>query len=298
MFKNRILNAGVLVLIFALGSGAAYAWKPVVQSSDTSVNVCVNRSNGDMHAIAAGDQCKTAEELVIIPIGLGGGSGATGATGPQGPQGDTGPQGLPGLTGATGPQGVPGLTGATGPQGPNGDPGAVGATGAQGPAGVNGGPGPAGATGATGPASTTGQNAVTVPSTAAVTVTTVNPVQVPGLSMTVTAGSNSVLYVSTDGGIVDNGLFPGDYVQVDVRVLVDGVVVVDRSYDVELGNFAYKTYWSIACSVAASPGPHTVTVDTFLRSAATLNVVKPTANVGGPTNSMLRGELTVLTLNK
>jgi hypothetical protein len=292
MLKNRLFKTVVLVLIFAMGSGAAYAWRPVVQHSDTAVNVCINRANGDMHAIAEGEPCKDNEELVVIALGGAGGAGATGATGPQGPQGDTG---VAGPVGATGAQG---LTGATGPQGPNGDPGSVGATGAQGPAGATGVQGPAGATGAAGPAGTTGQNTVTVSSTAAVTVTNVNPVQVPGLSLTVTAGSNSVLYVSTDGGIVNNGLFLGDYVQVDVRVLVDGVVVMDRAYDVEIGNFAFKGYWSIACSVAASPGAHTVTVDTFLRSRGSLQGGTPTATVGGPSNSMLRGELTVLTLNK
>ena len=325
MLKNRLLKTGVLVLIFAMGSGAAYAWRPYVQSGETAVSVCVSRANGDMHAIPSGDQCKSSEEMVVLALAGAGGNGATGATGPQGPQGDTGvagpvgatgaqgvnglngatgAQGAPGVTGATGSQGVTGLTGATGSQGPSGAPGTVGATGAQGPvgatgaAGTNGAPGPAGATGAAGAAGTAGQNAATVSSSAAQAVTSSTPVQIPGLAVTVTAGSNSVLYVSTDGGIVNNGLFPGDYVQVSVRVKVDGVVVVDRPYEVEIGNFASKGYWNIAFSVAATPGSHTVTVDTFLRDAGTLHAVLPTAIVGGPSNSMLRGELTVLTLNK
>ncbi len=337
MLKNRLLKTGVLVLIFAMGSGAAYAFRPFVASGETAVSVCVSRANGDMHAIPSGDQCKSSEEMVVLALAGAGGNGATGATGPQGPQGDTGvagpvgatgaqgvnglngatgaqgapgvngatgAQGAPGVTGATGAQGVTGLTGATGSQGPSGTPGAVGATGAQGPvgatgaAGTNGAPGPAGATGAAGAAGTAGQDAVTVSSTAAQAVTSSTPVQIPGLAVTVTAGSNSVLYVSTDGGIVNNGLFTGDYVQVSVRVKVDGVVVVDRPYEVEIGNFASKDYWNIAFSVAATPGSHTVTVDTFLRDAGTLHTTLPTAIVGGPSNSMLRGELTVLTLNK
>src|SRR6267142_524945 len=218
MLKNRLLKTGVLVLIFAMGSGAAYAWRPYVQSGETAVSVCVSRANGDMHAIASGDLCKSSEEMVVLALAGAGGNGATGATGPQG---------APGVTGSTGPQGVTGLTGATGSQGPNGTPGAVGATGAQGPVGAtgvtgtNGAPGPAGATGAAGAAGTAGQDAVTVSSSAAQAVTSSTPVQIPGLAVTVTAGSNSVLFVSTDGGIVNNGLFPGDYVQVSVRVKVD-----------------------------------------------------------------------------
>src|SRR5436189_51734 len=115
-------------------------------------------------------------------------------------------------------------SGDTGPAGPKGD------TGAQGPTGANGAAGPAGATGAAG---TTGQTGVTVHSTSTVTVSNVNPTLVPGLGTTVTT-ANSVLFVSTSGGIVNNGSAAGNYVQVEVRVLVDGAVAEYRDYDVEI----------------------------------------------------------------
>ena len=117
---------------------------------------------------------------------------------------------------------------------------------------------------------------------------------VPGLSTSVTT-ANSVLFVSTSGAIVNNGLASGNYVQVDVRVLVDGAVVEDRVYDVELATNAYKTNWSFATSVDVGPGSHTVTVDAFRRSASPTTV---TATLAGTETSNLRGTLTVLVLNK
>jgi hypothetical protein len=290
MVNSRRLGAIALVITFATLSSVAYGWRPFV-TTDNAIDVCVNRSNGDMHAIASGDACKSSEDQVVLAVG----PGATGATGPQGPQGPTGPQGPQGDTGAagangqTGPQGATGAQGPVGPQGPTGAAGAPGATGAA---------GATGATGAAGAAGTTGQDGVSVFSSASVTLGSVTPVQVPGLTTTVTTLGTSVLYISTDGGIVNDGLFPGDYVQVDVRVLVDGVVVADRAYDVEIAQFAYKSYWSVALIVTPTAGTHTVTVDAFRRSAGTLHTAQPTATLAGSSNSMLRGTLTVLTLNK
>jgi hypothetical protein len=119
---------------------------------------------------------------------------------------------------------------------------------------------------------------------------------VPGLSYTATAGANSVLYVSTDGSIVNNGTNPGDYVQVSVRVLVDGVVKSERLYGVELGPGAnaYWTNWSAAITVPVAPGDHTVTVDVGLKD----RTGSTTASVAGMSMSNLRGTLNVLVLNK
>jgi hypothetical protein len=311
MFNGRRISAGLaLIFSFAVLSSAAYAVGRSWVYGD-SVRVCVSKANGDMHAIQQYENCKSTEELVVLPLGSGadGATGATGATGPQGATGARGYSGAVGANGATGATGASGANGATGPQGPSGatgdtgvagatgPAGAVGATGAQGP---NGAPGANGATGATGPAGTSGtsgQNAETRFSTATVTLdNTFGMHPVPGLSYTATAGANSVLYVSTDGSIVNNGTNPGDYVQVSVRVLVDGLVKSERLYGVELGPNAnaYWTNWSAAITVPVTPGDHVVSVDVGLkdRSGST------TANVAGMSMSNLRGTLNVLVLNK
>jgi len=137
---------------------------------------------------------------------------------------------------------------------------------------------------------------VTVHSTSTVTVSNVNPTLVPGLGTTVTT-ANSVLFVSTSGGIVNNGSAAGNYVQVEVRVLVDGAVAEYRVYDVEISaaTNAFKTNWSFATSVDVGPGSHTVTVDAFRLGASPTTV---TAVLAGSETSNLRGTLTVLVLNK
>jgi hypothetical protein len=122
---------------------------------------------------------------------------------------------------------------------------------------------------------------------------------VPGLTLTVDTLANSVLYVSTQGAIVNNGLFPGDYVQVGIRVLMDNsVVVADRSYDVELGSFAYKGYWNVSLTFTPPAGQHTFVVQGSLRDSGTLHTNRPDANLAGTSGSTMRGTLSVLTLNK
>lgn len=163
MFKrSRVIAASALIFALTLGTSVAYGFKPFVQQDNTVV-VCINQSNGDMHAITSGS-CKSTETQVSLTVGAGttGTAGATGATGAQGPAGDTGVTGATGSRGATGPQGVAGsqgATGAQGAQGPQGDTGAQGpqgAAGAQGPQGATGATGDPGATGATGAVGATG----------------------------------------------------------------------------------------------------------------------------------------------
>jgi len=114
------------------------------------------------------------------------------------------------------------------------------------------------------------------------------------VSTTVTAGANSVLVLSTDGGFVNDGMFPGDYVQVTIRVLVDNAVVSQRVYDLEMASFAFHGTWSQSITVPVAAGDRTVSVDAKLtdRSGSV------SATVAGPANSVLRATLNVLVLNK
>ena len=308
MINKRSVLISALIFTFLAGSGVAYGVRGFVNSDHSAIAVCVNRVNGDMRAVGYDDSCKSQEELVVLALGPGaagatGPTGPTGAEGPAGPTGPTGAEGPAGTVGATGAQGPAGTPGATGAQGPAGPAGAAGAQGPAGPAGVTGAQGPAGATGAEGPAGaagTAGQNALTAFSSAAVTVTGLTWVPIPGLSTTVDTLANSVLYISSEGGIVNNGNFPGDYVQVGIRVLVDNVLVAERAYDVEIGfgSFAFKDYWHISLTHATAPGKHTVTVQGSLLFSGTLRTNRPDATLAGTPGSVMRGTLSVLTLNK
>jgi Collagen triple helix repeat (20 copies) len=284
MTHKRIALFIAILLALSLGSTAAYAWNPNWWT-DSGVLVCIAHSNGDMHALVGTDGCKTTEDLVTLATGVGA-VGATGATGPAG------------ATGATGPAGPAGQDGATGATGPAGVDGATGATGAAGPTGAQ---GPTGATGAQGLPGTAGQlgSFVTTTNVLVLSTSAVGPAPLPGLSTTVNVTApNAVLYLETDGGIANNGV-QGDYVAVDVRLLVDGTVVAWRTFDNEVGKFAFRTSWSLASNVATTTGAHTVTVEATLRSAFAANGgAAPSVTLGGIPGNANHGELSVLVLNK
>jgi hypothetical protein len=148
-------------------------------ASANTMNVCVDKEDGDMRVVLSSRFCHRNEASLTLavcadsacndfrgPAGAAGPQGAAGAVGPVGPTGDIGavgpqgaagpqgnagpmgPMGLAGPQGAVGAQGNAGPVGAAGPQGPKGD---TGAAGAQGPQGVAGAQGPQGVAGAMGP---------------------------------------------------------------------------------------------------------------------------------------------------
>ena len=125
-------------------------------------------------------------------------------------------------------------------------------------------------------------------------ITTVsNGTWIDVLSTSVTTG-DSVLSVSTSGGIVNPGLSSTSYVNVLVRVVVDGIVapaLETRSYEVALASGTVSTNWSFSVTKDVGPGSHTVVVQASRLSG---NV---SAQVGGADNSAFRGALTVLVLN-
>jgi len=148
-------------------------------ASANTMNVCVDKEDGDMRVVLSSRFCHRDEASLTLavcadsacndfrgPAGAAGPQGAAGAVGPVGPTGDIGavgpqgaagpqgnagpmgPMGPAGPQGAVGAQGNAGPVGVAGPQGPKGD---TGAAGAQGPQGAVGAQGPQGAVGAQGP---------------------------------------------------------------------------------------------------------------------------------------------------
>ncbi len=196
-----------------------------------------------------------------------------GSAGPQGPVGPVGPQG------------------PTGPQGPAGPVGPVGPKGATGPAG------PAGPAGPTGPAGTTGQNVASVWSTSGVTITPASAFTVvPGLSTTVTVPANSKVFITSYGGIQTTSASAFGFSLVDVVLFVDGALVTNGAYQrlnaINNGIVGAFAYWSISTAPVIPAGVHTFSIQ------AKGNGSGSDATVGGNSNSVLQGELTIMFLKQ
>jgi len=143
-------SAVALAVIVPVVGAASWVWAGEDGSSAT-IHACVDRKNGQVRIVAAGDGCRNSETALRW--------NAEGPPGPAGPQGPVGPAGQPGGPGPAGPQGQAGAAGSpgdTGPAGPSGDPGPAGPQGEPGPAGPKGDAGPAGPQGDAGPAGPAG----------------------------------------------------------------------------------------------------------------------------------------------
>ena len=97
--------------------GAA-SWVSASENSPPAIHACVDRTNGQVRIVSAGDPCRRHENpLEWNQEGPSGPAGAPGDPGPSGPQGEPGPAGPPGETGSAGsagPAGAPGAPGISG----------------------------------------------------------------------------------------------------------------------------------------------------------------------------------------
>jgi hypothetical protein len=146
----------------------------------------------------------------------------------------------------------------------------MGPAGPQGPIGPQGPAGPAGASGTTGQSVTAsyGSSALLVDPT--VTTFTV----IPGLSQTIDVPANSVLYVSTDGGVVST-----DGATVRIGIFVNGVAAGPTRF-VQLGTGGLGE-WSLSRQVVAQG---TTTIDVravhFAGDKAFVSATPPGADIG------------------
>lgn len=198
--------------------------------------------------------------------------GDAGDKGDKGDPGDTGPQGLPGAkgdTGATGPQGIQGLQG---PQGPQGD------AGPQGPSG------------------TAGQTAFTAVTNIKTPITVLGQATDIGLfAMTNVPSANAVITIATDGGIQINSLMTGANTAVNILVYLDNVTFLGGRQYIIANNTGLQgvAMWSFTTSVGGlTPGNHT------FRVFAQLVGGTATAVAGDVSNSVLRGALTLTSINR
>jgi hypothetical protein len=111
----------------------------------------------------------------------------------------------------------------------------------------------------------------------------------PGLSMTITLTTDTVVYITTDGGVQVTG---GSAV-IDLAVYVDGISVPPTRRISSSGapDDQYES-WSLGGSISLTAGSHTITVRAIQSSGA------GTATVGGATGSGQQGQLTTLIINQ
>ena len=266
--------------------------------------------------------------------GKDGASGSPGLPGKDGVDGKNGEPGAPGKDGTNGQDGVPCLPTNPACVGPKGDPGAPGQPGQPGEKGTPGADGkdgvsvtsavePNGANCANGGSKftstsgttyacngadggsgggPTGQDAISAYGTGSLTTTTFTFADVPGLTTTVNVPANSVLYISTDGGISPalTATSASTSVIVDVALFIDGTVsrggftrvsVLDNG-----GVWQQPTgSWSLALTAPLTPGNHTIKVQA--RLAGSLNAPGG-AIVSSGDSTILQGSLNVLTIAK
>jgi hypothetical protein len=147
---------------------------------------------------------------------------------------------------------------------------------------------------------TTGQNATTAFGTTALSLTTVSETYtaVPGLSQAITVPANSVVYVSTDGGVAANSGTADAGATVDVALFVDGSLagsarrLLPRNTSGAPGTALMAGFetWSMALSTDLSESTHTIEVGARLADGAP-------AVVSG-SSGVLQGKLTVLIVKK
>jgi hypothetical protein len=130
-----------------------------------------------------------------------------------------------------------------------------------------------------------------------VTVAALGFTIVPGLSQTITVPSNSVLYVSTDGGFQTQTAATTGWSRVDIAIFIDGAVATNggnrRIYAANTqGVTGITQTWSMAQSMTLAAGSHTIDVRTQL-----VDGTAP-ALVSGNSASPLRGEMTIVVVKQ
>ncbi len=186
-----------------------------------------------------------------------------------------------------------GPTGPTGPTGPAGANGTNGATGPNGPAGAN---GANGATGPSGTAGTTGQTISEVYGTGqlVVTTSTTSYTLIPGMTQTINVPANSLVYVSTSGGMQSTGATSSTYSVVDVSLFCDGVATTSGGQRrISIANTTALAQlignWSLMHSYNLPAGNHTFEVKAMSGAVGSSNT-----NVSSSSAPQLQGVLTVM----
>jgi hypothetical protein len=264
---GRLVSVLVIAVAVLLGGSVALG---AIPGAGGKIDGCYTKVGGIVRVIdkAKGEACGSKLETPL----------SWNQTGPSGPAGAAGPKGEKGDIGLTGPSGEKGDAGPAGPAGAAGEKGDAGPAGPAGAAGEKGDAGPPGLAGTTDQAGGTTFGSfptlVTGPGT---------PIQI--LSKIVSQPANAVLYISTDGGVVN--LDPSSDGFIDISVRVDGFIIREVRMHVDKDGGTER--WSIATTRTLPPGFHEIDVAARLFAPGGMNV-------SGGGSSPFQGQLTVLTL--
>jgi len=135
--------------------------------------------------------------------------------------------------------------------------------------------------------------------TAGVTIAPATPFTlIPGMTTTVNIPANSKVLITTYGAVQTTSGAINGYSTVDVVVAIDGFLLPNGAYQrvIAANNGSLTTqfqYWSITTAPVVAAGSHT-----FAVFAAGAGGVGSNATVGGDTNSVLQGELSVTILKQ
>lgn len=132
----------------------------------------------------------------------------------------------------------------------------------------------------------------------ALTVTgTTGATTVPNLTQTISVPGNSVVYISTDGGVANTTATVGAWSAVDISIFIDGALVSNGGYNrlvTTTGGGGGFNYWSISLATTLSAASHTISVV----AAGGNPYATSSATVSGNSSSTLQGELSVLVLKR
>jgi hypothetical protein len=146
-----------------------------------------------------------------------------------------------------------------------------------------------------------GQSGVMIKSTGLLTVTNLTNTLtlIPGLSTTITVGSQTMVYIQTNGGVNTTATTTTGGSALDVALVVDGAILPEGGYQrmyadnptgVGAGNVTnWVANWNMSVILTLSPGTHTIEVDAVY-------VQGSNATVSGITGSIKQGTLTIMVL--
>jgi hypothetical protein len=90
----------------------------------------------------------------------------------------------------------------------------------------------------------------------------------------------------------------GDNIQVTIRLMLDGAVLVARKYDVEMRRFSSTEHWSFTVATPITAGTHNVSVQALFGTMGRTGTGLPSAIVAGAADPLTQGTLTAVVVNR
>ena len=116
---------------------------------------------------------------------------------------------------------------------------------------------------------------------------------IPGLTHSINVPGNSIVYMSTQGGVQSFSVAPGSSL-VDIALHIDGIAVNGARQRIVVANNDAPGYWSMSHIATLTPGSHNIFV-----GATGVNIFgNMTVGVSGNNSSLLQGKLSVFIMKQ